>query len=130
MDLLNRRELLQAAVAWIVGRIVGGDVGATSEGISLLSGVGASESAAVVGRAYLEDRPEERDPQSVARLVLEGLQIVPQSSGRALRRALESRIRMDFDERKVVSVAGWVLSQTEARLAALAALAHDQRFGT
>ncbi len=84
------------------------------------------DSARVVGSAFLDHAPEEA---SVSHLVdrisaelPEGRQTVRDASNDELRALLAASVRSDFDEERVVNVDGWVLSPTEARLYALAAL--------
>ena len=79
-------------------------------------------SAAAVGRAYLQLAPLEADARRLLRLIC--------SSGPAWHTANAGRLRSliarqqaeDFQQGRVVSVQGWTLSNTEARLCALAAL--------
>jgi hypothetical protein len=86
-------------------------------------------SAVVLGRSYLQT--ERVDQETVLRRLIGDIfpeQHNPESwvttaEKAELRRALAARIRDDFDAECVVSVDGWVLSATEARLCALAALA-------
>ena len=84
------------------------------------------DSARVVGNAYLHGAPEEA---SVSHLVdrisaelPEGRRTVQEASTDELRALLAASVRSDFEEERVVKVDGWVLSPTEARLYALAAL--------
>jgi hypothetical protein len=42
-----------------------------------------------------------------------------------LRRAVKARVTADYAALRMTSVSGWLLSQTEARIAALAALEHE-----
>jgi hypothetical protein len=92
-----------------------------------LSGIlGHRASAERIGRAYLQAHPAEaRIEPLVAGLTggwgeegawLEG------AGSRELRARLREQIRADFGARRTVSVRGWVLAQSEARLFALAAL--------
>jgi hypothetical protein len=87
-----------------------------------LSAVGQSESHRVVGRAYLASLPAAPD---VADLLSEILPKDPTAeasrleSPGELRRYLQRRIEDDFDRGRIVRVRGWVLADTEARLAAL-----------
>lgn len=76
-----------------------------------------SPSAAVVGEAYLALAPEERDETSLARLV--GLDLFHRRTSFP---EVRDRITGDFELGDTVRVDGWVLSHTEARLYALAAL--------
>lgn len=84
------------------------------------------ESAAAVGSAYLRGAPDEADL-----VVLVGLIASDLPGGRpALRRAtdddlrhlLADRTRLDFEQERTVSVRGWILSRTEARLYGVVAL--------
>jgi hypothetical protein len=83
----------------------------------------AVDSAGVVGREYLRHHPDERDPERVQHVLsvalggrLEGLDPT------VLRERVKRRVRQDFAEDQVTLVDGWILSITEARLCALAAL--------
>ena len=74
-----------------------------------------------VGRTYLQRFPEEADESTLIALLLAG-----GSKGLDLRGGstteVRQRIRQDFVEDDVVTVDGWILSRTEARLYAGAAL--------
>jgi hypothetical protein len=85
----------------------------------------APESAAQVGRRYLRAAPQEA---SVRRRVA-AIAAEPNGSGwlealgpAALRAELGARIRGDFAAGRLVRLDGWMLSATETRLMALAAL--------
>jgi hypothetical protein len=86
------------------------------------------ESAVVIGTAYLRLAADERRPDRLARA------IESRCGGRVLdgdrdarRRCLSEGVRRDFAEGRVVRIDGWLLSVTEARLCALAALvAHPE----
>lgn len=85
----------------------------------------ADESARAVGRAYLCVTPAERDREALARLLADGEPArVGASRTRAaeLRATIARRIRDDFAHGRTTVVDGWVLSLTEARVCALAAL--------
>lgn len=83
------------------------------------------ESARIVGREYLLAAPEEANPEVLVSLVAERLQAPdPSLSGvgdRELRRMAALGVLADFEEGRTVKLDGWVLSETEARLCALAA---------
>ena len=64
-----------------------------------------------IGLAYLKAHPEEGDPQRIQEL-LGQLQI----------EALRPLSRRDYEQRRTFRADGWVLSQTEGRLCALALL--------
>jgi hypothetical protein len=92
----------------------------------LLTALGRPESAAVVGRRYLAAHPQEADRSWLATQLDADLRCQDcdplQADGPALRAGLSRQIRTDFARSRVVRVEGWVLSLTEARLCALAAL--------
>jgi hypothetical protein len=84
----------------------------------------APESAAILGRAYLAEAPAEADPDGLV------ARILPESSarelaaldGERLRALVAERQRGDFAAGRTFVLDGWVLSRTELRLCALAAL--------
>jgi hypothetical protein len=84
-------------------------------------------SAAAIGRTYLRQYPAEAAPQRLASEIARDLDCLgcrlPRAEEAHLRSAVRERIRRDFAEGVVVNVDGWVLSRTEARLCAIAALA-------
>ncbi|HEX6383133.1 MAG TPA: hypothetical protein VF177_00550 [Anaerolineae bacterium] len=83
------------------------------------------ESAKVIGQAYLQAIPAEADVQTLTDLIaasLAGDQELVKTSTAELRPILERQMRQDFDQGRVANVEGWLLSETEARLCALAAL--------
>ena len=86
----------------------------------------ARSSAAVVGLAYLDVCPAERHPDLLGDLIAADLDIggLPlQSVGAERIRALAGeQVQRDFALGRTVEIDGWVLSRTEARLCALAAL--------
>lgn len=85
--------------------------------------VGDPGSARVVGRAYFAAHPAEATPERVARelvrsLGLEDGSLVAEDDA-SLRSRMARQIRADFAQGKIVSVGGWVLARTEARLCGL-----------
>ncbi len=95
----------------------GADSGEDPTAARLAALAGPPESARAVGAEYLRSTPEERDPALLAQRLASGL-----APGAPLRPQLARRIRADFEQERVVSLRGWVVSRTEARLCALAAL--------
>ena len=91
-----------------------------------MSALGRPASAAAVGRAYLADHPDEADRDRLAAQLGAGLRCQDCDPARSdtarLRAGLARQLRADFGQSRVVRVDGWVLSLTEARLCALAAL--------
>ena len=80
------------------------------------------DSACVVGAAYLAHVPAEAAPALLVAHLRAGLGDVVPPRDAALRVVLEARVRRDFVEGATCRLDGWVLSRTEARLAALTAL--------
>jgi len=74
-------------------------------------------SARQVGQAYLQQAPGEADRE---RLTAE---LIARFNDDPSREALTACCRADLADGRTVTVNGWVLSQTEVRLCALAALA-------
>ncbi len=88
--------------------------------------IGCPDSAVVVGRAFLDMAPGEADPKLLADLICQG-RTRSKEAALALdeggtRRLVQTWIREDFAQGRTVSVQGWILSLTEARLYALTAL--------
>lgn len=87
------------------------------------------EPTAVVrlGQAYLATHPNDQDPDHLIRLIDERLVRLPGLDPARLvqpaqiARALKQCVRYDYVNDATVSLDGWVLSETEARLYALVA---------
>jgi hypothetical protein len=75
-------------------------------------------SAAAVGRSDLRLRPAEADLEALIRLI--GIDAGKDRPD--LKSAVRARVREDFDQGRVVALDGAILSETELRLCALAAL--------
>jgi hypothetical protein len=84
------------------------------------------DSACVVGREYLRATPGEATPSVLASLIAERLpaerQALESAREAELRRLLGASVVTDFEKGRTVELDGWVLSETEARLCALALL--------
>jgi hypothetical protein len=87
--------------------------------------------ARAIGAEYLRTRPHEATAaalsNAIAQSVPGGLSVLASASDRALRALLAERTRSDFAEGKTVMLRRWILSETEARLCALASVRHDAR---
>ena len=85
----------------------------------------APDSAAVLGAAYLRQVPEEAEAASLVTRLFPGVAAtaLERWSDGALRTALARRLSEDFAQSRTVMLQGWVLSRSEARLFAAAALA-------
>lgn len=84
------------------------------------------ESARRVGQAYLAKAPAEADRQRLLAGLFPRLDPGEARLGdgpASWRDSFSTRCRRDFAEGQTVQIEGWVLSLTEARLCALAALA-------
>ena len=84
------------------------------------------ESAAAIGRAYLQAFPRETSPRVLAALLVEripgGLEAVNAGNETHVRELLRRTITDDFSDLEIVVLHGWVFARTEARLCALTAL--------
>ena len=85
------------------------------------------DAAAELGRAYLKAHPQHRRCRALIAdieqaLENEGVSIFPENDADRIIKALQRVVRREYRHDDVVAVAGWVLSNTEARLYALAAL--------
>jgi hypothetical protein len=79
------------------------------------------EQAMGVGRDYLARFPEEAVQAQLEERVFQSVENVEDPA--RLRAGLDTAIRRDFRRGRVFRHGGWVLSRTEGRLCALAALA-------
>jgi hypothetical protein len=86
-----------------------------------------TESARIVGLEYLRAVPAEGSramlTTRIAARLPGGLETVETASDRRLRELLLRATLTDFEHERTVVLDGWVLSQAEARLCALAAMA-------
>lgn len=131
---MTRRDLVASLAAMIAGLLLPGASAADQTADDWPSGwldavVPDLAAAGRLGRAYLAAHPDEREPR---RLVVELLGSLGLSKERhavdsvpAARWSTRARevVTEDYLAGRVVPVDGWVLSVTEARLYALAALA-------
>ena len=84
---------------------------------------GAGTGMARFGTAYLDAHPAERDPAVLFQALLDVTAGAdPQRDPGATLAALERAVRWEYRTGDVVSVDGWLLSRSEARLYALATL--------
>lgn len=83
-------------------------------------------SPAQLGRAYLEQTPDEADPATLLMRIVKQPHVRQQiafGSEDDLRDWVRSRIRADFEAGALVNVRGWMIARTEARLCALCVVA-------
>jgi hypothetical protein len=87
--------------------------------------------ARAIGAEYVRGRPGERTAaalvDAIARSVPGGRSVLATASARTLRALLAERTRADFAEGKTVLLRRWILSETEARLCALATVSRGRR---
>jgi hypothetical protein len=100
-----------------------GGSGSQSMAAWLRSMIADLQSARRVGQAYLATTPEEADRDRLLAQLYPRLEPGADRSAAAWRESYMARCRQDFAEGRTVRIDGWVLSQTEARLCALATLA-------
>jgi hypothetical protein len=84
------------------------------------------ESAQVIGRRYLDLAPSEADLERLMALIChsdENSARFAHANTEQLREILLDQQRTDFARGRTVMIDGWVLSETEVRLCALAAIA-------
>ena len=80
--------------------------------------------AGKLGRVYLDEFPADRDLTRLIDLLFPDLARRPAPvQATALAESLAKRVRQDFVDGNVVSLEGWLLARTEARICALLALA-------
>ncbi len=75
--------------------------------------------AGLVGRAYLDRVPAERDAERLLELLAIPQTLLRSGATQRLHRWVWERIRDDFEAGRTVEVGGWILAQTEARLCGL-----------
>jgi hypothetical protein len=84
------------------------------------------KSASIIGLEYLRHKPEEADVHLLVEQIClcraRGRGELQKASRERRRELLTLQQRQDFHHSRTVKVHGWILSETEARLCALAAL--------
>jgi hypothetical protein len=137
----RRRGLIAMAIgggaAWISGHAVYLAVGGRRRRSAISPG-GLAElfskscHSGAIGNACLEALPAtENSIDALTRAILGDMREADRdySSPRALARSIMERSRNDFRDGRVVSVDGWMLSLTESRVYALAALSQTEYLG-
>jgi hypothetical protein len=122
----RRREVLRAGFWGVLASLFDGAAAApTAPGDDLTAWLRHARSAAVVGREYLKIAPREADAAVLRHLIGDDRAMAAatgRASARAMREHLRTRARQDFEDGRIVTLQGWILSVTEARLCALVAL--------
>jgi hypothetical protein len=82
------------------------------------------ESARAVGLEYLRLRSVKTDAQELIKQICASWNEpqIAHATTETIKALLQNRQRDDFEKDRIVKVRGWILSETEARLCALAAL--------
>jgi hypothetical protein len=86
--------------------------------------------ARAIGAEYVRTRPREATAAALVDAIAEGVpggrSVLATASDRALRALLAERTTSDFAEGKTVMLRRWILSETEARLCALASVSRGR----
>ena len=92
--------------------------------LQLVSLFNDRESAAAIGREYLQQLPEEADTQILAQQILgrDSTRLRGMVEQNDLGALMSERINGDYEQERVLAVKGWILSRTELRLCALVSL--------
>jgi hypothetical protein len=136
--MLCRRSLIAAAMAgaaaWLGGHVpllvASRDRASLACDPEFLAWCSRLSHPQTLGKACLEALPAiEASVASLARLILDGMSAPggDRWSATALAQTLRERSRTDFHEGRIVNVDGWMLSLTETRVYALAALLSQSR---
>ncbi len=127
---ITRRYFLQLLVLLagygVTTKVFAGAASPGSEHVEQLSKklldiLGEKNSAYIVGRKYIEKAPNEADPKQLVAMICSGSDDF-RCDGEMLKKHVIMQSRSDFSNGRTVSVDGWVLSLTEARLYALASI--------
>jgi hypothetical protein len=133
---MNRRQFILrslavatvAGTAWIVRRLWSAPADVSRGEALRIAGIlvpafGGSPAVGAVGQAYLEKTPGESDPRVLVSHLCEGwAPDALDADASELVERIRQQHRQDFASGRTVGVEGWVLSRTEARVGALAAL--------
>jgi hypothetical protein len=126
--LVTRRRVLKAVAAlWASaasGACYANGVGSDAPLLNrqLRTIFGDPRDAERIGEAYLAQRPQEADPDFLVRTVYAVAGRLSRLNGCEWRDRVSAAVRRDFAQGATVSLQGWILSTTEARLCALAAI--------
>ena len=136
----SKRDILRLGIAIPLGfgggaacpPVGAGAAAGRPEAIRRLLGVlGERESAAIVGRRYLEGCPAEADMVWLLATIerrlrratgLASLPPIERIDDARLTRYVTAAVSRDFEDDRMTAVEGWLLAETEARICALAAL--------
>jgi len=126
---MNRRHFILTPVLFAVGNCFAddhdhGQVNSSPQPLSadtheLLRLLKNSQSAAELGRQYLSDKPELANEAILNRAV----GVNNQQDHASAKRLFEAQLVLDFESGNIQCIDGWVLSNAEVSLCALAAMA-------
>lgn len=137
--MLYRRGLITAALGggatWLGGRMLflvagRGRVRSMSDSGTVVALCSDLSYPRTIGKACLEALPAiEASKASLTRVILANMPVAGRdgSSASALAHAIRDQSRDDFRDGRIVTVDGWMLSLTETRVYALAALLSQPR---
>jgi hypothetical protein len=122
--------MIAAACAWLAGVKPDGTAALPNSGKAaaderadnLVKIFREQRCARAIGREYLGCFPAEANKHHLLSLIGQHADESRSFAASSLGEWISSRIRDDFSSTRVVNVRGWVLSETEARICALAAL--------
>jgi hypothetical protein len=129
---MNRRRVLQrllGAMLFPAGLSLRSALGrpqsVSTSGFDLLTVLDDRASAAVIGRRYLLNNRQEADSEWLASQLKKKLGEGPWSPS-SFKEKMAETLKQEFGHGETVRVDGWVISRTEARLCAIAAIASEQ----
>jgi hypothetical protein len=122
---MTRRGLIARALAACGALLLGRSALARAPDVAerLVAALGAGSEAEVVGRVYLAMRPAEASRAALAAKLCTGAladALAAGASDAELKAALRLMVHDDLCRSRVTSLHGWVLSDTECRICALA----------
>jgi len=133
--LLTRREFVVTSISAVAGAVLPAEgwaqvlpeVGYSDVKKKILSVFNHSESMKFIGKKYIEQVPVENKASILLAPILFGgsdtrFQNTVLLNQKEIKSFIRSRVKEDFISGQTVSIRGWVLAKTEARLCALAFL--------
>ena len=125
---MNRRSaaaVMAAVIAWPRGAIAQECPMSMQATMRILVAIVSEPCTALtIGNLCLNSlQPAETNPEALAKMIINDSGCNDLHNEQDIRRQISSHVRHEFAEGIVLNVDGWILSRTEARLYALAALA-------
>jgi hypothetical protein len=120
----NFAVLIAGVAAWPGSAVAGSSKSPQSMLLSLFE---HSQSACAIGALCLNSLPPGQTARALTEAIVAAAALDAQSlkSRPAIKQRIAEQVARDFSEGAVVNVDGWMLSLTETRLCALAALSMD-----